>query len=130
MPTTRLSALLIFASLLTACATTSHVMTGKAREPIDPSEVKIYSTAPPEYEEIAVIDASSRLSGSFGDQKKLDAVIERYYSGEKSVVILEIESDKLMSRMIKEPSTNNEIYPHIYGPINRNAIVGTEEREL
>ena len=77
MPTARLSALLMCASLLTACATTSHVMTGKARQPIDPSGVKIYSTAPPEYEEIAVIDASSRLSGSFGDQKKMDAVIER-----------------------------------------------------
>ena len=78
MATARLSALLICAFLLAACAaTTSHVMTGKARQPIDPSQVKIYSTAPPEYEEIAVIDASSRLSGSFGEQKKMDAVIER-----------------------------------------------------
>ncbi|MEO6656122.1 MAG: DUF952 domain-containing protein [Pyrinomonadaceae bacterium] len=65
---------------------------------------------------------------SFADQ--LDAVIARYYSGEKSVVVLEIESDGLMSRMIKEPSTNREIYPHIYGPINRNAIVRTFEKSI
>lgn len=65
---------------------------------------------------------------SFADQ--LDAVIARYYSGEKNVVVLEIESDRLMSRMIKEPSTNREIYPHIYGPINRDAIVSFAEREL
>ena len=58
---------------------------------------------------------------SFEDQ--LEAVIERYYKGVPELVILEIESDKLMSRMIKEPSTNDEIYPHIYGPINRDAIV-------
>lgn len=58
---------------------------------------------------------------SFRDQ--LDAVIARYYANEPEVVILEIESDRLMSRMIKEPSTNREIYPHIYGPINRDAIV-------
>ena len=63
---------------------------------------------------------------SFADQ--LDAVITRYYGGEKSVVVLEIESDRLMSRMIKEPSTNREIYPHIYGPINRDAIVRVTER--
>ena len=65
---------------------------------------------------------------SFAQQ--LDGVIERYYSDEKRVVVLEIESDRLMSRMIKEPSTNNEIYPHIYGPINRDAIFRAEEKEL
>ena len=65
---------------------------------------------------------------SFAEQ--LDAVIERYYNGEERVVVLEIESDRLMSRMIKEPSTNSEIYPHIYGPINRDAIVRVEERKI
>ena len=64
---------------------------------------------------------------SFAEQ--LDAVIERYYSNEERVVVLEIESDRLMSRMIKEPSTNSEIYPHVYGPINRDAIVRVEERK-
>lgn len=58
---------------------------------------------------------------SFKDQ--LDGVIKRYYSSEPELVILEIESDQLMSRMIKEPSTNCEIYPHVYGPINRDAIL-------
>src|SRR5258707_10266816 len=65
---------------------------------------------------------------SFADQ--LEAVIQRYYSGEKRVVVLEIESDRLMSRMIKEPSTNSEIYPHVYGPINRDAIVRAETKKL
>lgn len=63
-------------------------------------------------------------------EHQLDGVIERYYSGVESVVILEIESDRLMSRMIKEPSTGSEIYPHIYGPINRDAIVDVKERYL
>lgn len=52
-------------------------MTGKARTPIDPAQVKVHSTAPPDYEEIAVIDASSRSSGSFGDQEKMNTVIAR-----------------------------------------------------
>lgn len=61
-------------------------------------------------------------------QHQLEGVIERYYRDEETVVVLEIESERLMSRMIKEVSTNSEIYPHIYGPINRNAIVGVRER--
>ena len=77
MKPARLSALVFSVLLLVACATTSHVITGKTRTPIDPSQVKVYSTAPPGYEEIAVIDATSRMSFSFGDQKKMDAVMER-----------------------------------------------------
>lgn len=65
---------------------------------------------------------------SFADQ--LNAVISRYYKGRKQLVILEIDPERLMSRMIKEPSTNNEIYPHIYGPINRDAIVSVKEKSL
>lgn len=72
-----LSAFLISIFLLGACANTSHVITGKTRTPIDPLQVKVYSTAPPDYEEIAVIDATSRSSFSFGDQNKMDAVIAR-----------------------------------------------------
>lgn len=66
-----------FVFAFAACASTSHVITGKPRPPIDPSQVKLYSVAPPEYEEIATVDASSRSSFAFGDQSKMDSVIER-----------------------------------------------------
>lgn len=65
---------------------------------------------------------------SFANQ--LDGVIKRYYSKAKNIVVLEIETDRLMSRVIKEPSTNSEIYPHIYGPVNRDAIVSVTERTI
>jgi uncharacterized protein (DUF952 family) len=64
---------------------------------------------------------------SFAHQ--LDAVLERYYKGVEKVVILTIESDKLTSKYVEEPSTNNEIYPHIYGKINRSAIIEISERK-
>jgi uncharacterized protein (DUF952 family) len=42
---------------------------------------------------------------------------------------MEIETDKLTSKLVNEPSTNDEIYPHIYGEINRDAIVKIVSRE-
>lgn len=63
-------------------------------------------------------------------ENQLDGVLQRYYSGAESVVLLEIDSDKLTSKLVNEPSTNNEIYPHIYGPINRDAIIEFEERRI
>ena len=74
---TRSYALWLAIVALVGCATTSHVITGKPRAPIDPAQVTLYFSAPPNYEEIAVIEASSQSSFSFGDQKKMDAVIER-----------------------------------------------------
>jgi hypothetical protein len=64
-------------AILAGCATSSHVITGTPRPAIDPAEVKVYSTAPPQYDEIALIEASSRSSFSFGDQKKMETVIRR-----------------------------------------------------
>lgn len=72
------SAMLVLCAILAGgCANTSHVITGQPREPIDPSQVTIYTAAPPQYEEIAVIDASSQMSFAFGDQNKMDAVMQR-----------------------------------------------------
>ena len=70
-------AIVACACTLGACANTSHVITGKPRPAIDPSQVTIYTTAPANYEEIAVIDAPSQMSLAFGDQNKTDAVMKR-----------------------------------------------------
>ena len=65
---------------------------------------------------------------SFAEQ--VEAVLQRYYSGKDKILLLEIEPEKLISKLFNEPSTGGEIYPHIYGQINKDAIVGIEERKL
>ena len=65
---------------------------------------------------------------SFADQ--LEAVLQRHYKGAEKVLILTIDVERLTSKLVEESSTNNEIYPHIYGRINRDAIVGIAERIL
>ncbi len=81
-----------------------------------------------EFYEAESLRSEGFIHCSFAEQ--LEAVLERYYKGLDKVLILEIEPEKLTSKLIKEPSTNNEIYPHIYGKINRDAIVGIEEKIL
>ena len=62
--------------------------------------------------------------------EQLDGVLERYFSSASKVVILEIDPGKLSSKLIFEPSTNNEVYPHVYGPIDEEAVIHAEERQL
>ena len=76
----------------------------------------------------ASLETEGFIHCSFAHQ--LDAVIKRYYSDAENIVVLEVETDRLMSRVLAEPSTGNEIYPHIYGPINRDAIVAARKRKL
>ena len=46
-------------------------------------------------------------------REQIEGVLERYYRGVEQVLILTIDSEKLTSKLVNEPSTNNEIYPHM-----------------
>jgi len=63
-------------------------------------------------------------------EHQIDAVLGRYYSGEARVLILTLDAEQLASSLVEEPSTGGEIYPHIYGPINRDAIVGSTVKKM
>ncbi len=63
-------------------------------------------------------------------EEQIDGVIERYYADRDELVILTIDTDKIASRLVAEPSTGGEIYPHIYGPLNMTAVVDAETRKL
>jgi uncharacterized protein (DUF952 family) len=78
--------------------------------------------------EAASLATEGFIHCSYADQ--LDAVLERYYKNAEKVLILQIDPEKLQSKLIAEPSTGGEIYPHIYGAINLDAVVGIEEREI
>lgn len=61
---------------------------------------------------------------------QLPGVLKRYFANAKKVVILTIETEKLRSRLVEEKSTGGELFPHLYGRLNHNAIIAVEEREL
>ena len=66
-------ALLLIALALVGCASpTSSILIGDARPEIPVEQVKVYLEAPDSYEEIALIEASSDASWSFGEQAKMD----------------------------------------------------------
>jgi uncharacterized protein (DUF952 family) len=54
---------------------------------------------------------------------QVEGVLERYFTDQNGLVKLVVETDKLNSQYVQEwsPSTQ-DIFPHIYGPININAV--------
>jgi hypothetical protein len=64
-------------ALLAGCSSTSQLVTGTPRAPIDPSQVRVYYTPPPGgFEEIARLETASG-SFTYGEQNKLNDVIAK-----------------------------------------------------
>lgn len=58
------------------------------------------------------------------EDRQVAGVLERYFEGKSGLVKLVIDTGRLTSRYVQEwsPSTQ-DTFPHIYGPINLDAIV-------
>ena len=63
-------------------------------------------------------------------EEQLEAVLRRYYKNAGKVLILTLDTAKLTSKLVSEPSTGGEFYPHIYGEINTDAVVEIEEKAI
>lgn len=63
---------------------------------------------------------------------QLDETLELYFKnqGINRVVLLSIDPSVLEVRLVVETSRAGALFPHIYGAINKSAIVKVEERDL
>ncbi len=52
------------------------------------------------------------------------AVAERFYAGQRGLVLLILDSKRIRSEVKYEPGTDkpDELFPHVYGPINLDAV--------
>ena len=62
------------------------------------------------------------------DDAQVAGVLQRYFAGKTNLVKLVIDTGKLTSRFIYEwsPSTA-DTFPHVYGPINADAVIEAEK---
>jgi len=63
-------------SVLAGCATSSQIITGTPRAPIAANDVRVYTHAPPSFEEIASLNASRRSVSSAGGERAIQRMIE------------------------------------------------------
>jgi uncharacterized protein (DUF952 family) len=61
---------------------------------------------------------------STSDQVK--GTLERYYATQKGLLLLHIDSTLLKAKLKYEESTNGQLFPHVFGNINKDAIVKIE----
>ena len=55
---------------------------------------------------------------------QLEVVVQRFFQGQKNLVVLEIDSDAVECEVIEENLEGGaELYPHIYGKLPLTAVV-------
>ena len=75
--------------------------------------------------EAASLQSEGFIHNSTADQ--VAGVLERYYRNQKDLLLLHIDEDKLTAPLRYElaPSVN-DMFPHLFGPLNLDAVVKTE----
>jgi uncharacterized protein (DUF952 family) len=59
-------------------------------------------------------------------KSQVHATGQRYFMGRKDLLLLTIDPQKLTVPLRYEEATNHELFPHIYGKINKEAIINDE----
>lgn len=57
------------------------------------------------------------------EANQVAASANRFYAGEQDLLLLHIDPARLTSPLREEPSGSGELFPHVYGPLDRAAIV-------
>lgn len=69
----------------------------------------------------ASLDSEGFIHCSFAEQ--VAAAANRFYAAASALQLLVIDPAKLTSSLKTEPSGSGELFPHMYGPLNRDAVV-------
>ncbi|MGC4044018.1 MAG: DUF952 domain-containing protein [Armatimonas sp.] len=58
--------------------------------------------------------------------EQLPGVLERYFVGKTDTVALHLDEDKLQGEVRWEDSYGHGLFPHLYAPLNLNAVIDIE----
>ena len=73
------------------------------------------------------LDIEGFIHCSTADQ--VGEVANSLFRGQRGLVLLVIDPASVISNIRYEDAGNGKLYPHIYGPLNVNAVVGVEPFE-
>lgn len=60
----------------------------------------------------------------FSLREQIPGVIERYYKDQTGLLVIKVEINKLKSKLEFEQVPDSGLFPHLYGKLNMNAVIG------
>ena len=87
----------------------------------------------PQQANAATYEAASLHTEGFihlSEAHQVAGVLHRYYQNTPDLLLLHVDPDKLAAELKYEPATSNKLFPQLYGPIDKIAIVEVEPISL
>ncbi|MFK8112219.1 MAG: DUF952 domain-containing protein [Rubripirellula sp.] len=56
--------------------------------------------------------------------------VEKHFAGQSNLVLIGVEAEKLGESLKWEPSRGGALFPHVYGPIELNAVTNVQPLPL
>lgn len=95
---------------------------------------KLYHVVPGEtwakFDDEPTYQADSLRSEGFihlSERQQVSGVLDRYYRNVPDLLLLHIDPAKLTPALKYEEASNGQRFPHVYGPINKDAVVDIEK---
>ncbi|WP_026995255.1 DUF952 domain-containing protein [Flectobacillus major] len=63
----------------------------------------------------------------FSMPEQVEGTLNRYFVGTPSILLLHIDADLLTAPLVFESAGNHGVFPHLYGRLNKSAIIGIDE---
>jgi uncharacterized protein (DUF952 family) len=60
----------------------------------------------------------------FSHEDQIPGVIERYYKDQTGLLVIKVEVNKLKSNLRLEKVPDTGLFPHLYGKLNLDSVVG------
>ncbi len=81
--------------------------------------------------QLGFYEAASLASEGFihlSKKEQVEGVLQRYYQNQQGLLLLQVDESKLSAALKYEtaPSVNEE-FPHLYGPLNLEAVTAVTE---
>jgi uncharacterized protein (DUF952 family) len=61
---------------------------------------------------------------------QLEGTLAKHYAGQEDLLLLTLDRDQLGEGLKWEPSRGGDLFPHLYGPLELDAILSAELLEL
>lgn len=89
---------------------------------------------------LAEAEAKGRFEGSaddardgfihFSSAEQLEGTLAKHFTGETDLVLLAVDTARLGERLQWEPSRGGAVFPHLYAPLDLNAVLWVEPLPL
>jgi uncharacterized protein (DUF952 family) len=60
------------------------------------------------------------------EEHQVPGTLEKFFTGREGLVLLEIDTARLVSELRHEEGEPGVLYPHVYGPLNVDAVVAVK----